>query len=91
MFDLTALRNPAAAFRQLIDGLPVQTEYINGWMVWLMFLAGGIPIVGLGMRALTGLGPVRQWTAIGCASLSSSWHCWCSRAFAGSSPTATSK
>src|SRR5687767_916458 len=40
-------------------------EFIPGWLVCVMFLVGALPIVGLGMWSLSGLGPVRKWVAIG--------------------------
>jgi Ca-activated chloride channel family protein len=44
---------------------PLQMEFIAGWKVCLLFLAGAIPIVALGIRSLSGLGPVRKWVATG--------------------------
>ncbi len=42
-----------------------EMEYIAGWKMFLLFLAGAIPIVLLGVWSLSGLGPVRKWVAIG--------------------------
>ena len=44
---------------------PIRMEFIPGWVVALLFLAGALPIVALGMWSLSGLGPVRKWVAIG--------------------------
>jgi uncharacterized membrane protein len=44
---------------------PLRMEYIPGPWVCLMFLIGAAPIVALGMRSLSGLGPARKWVSIG--------------------------
>src|SRR5437870_13656879 len=43
----------------------VTLEYFRWWQAALLFIALGLPIVLLGMRSLSGLGPVRKWVAIG--------------------------
>jgi uncharacterized membrane protein len=44
---------------------PLLMEFIPGWLVCVLFLAGAVPIVLMGMWSLSGLGPVRKWVAIG--------------------------
>ena len=44
---------------------PLRTEHMPGWLVLVLFLVGAVPIVGLGVYSLAGLGRVRQWVAIG--------------------------
>ena len=44
---------------------PIHLEYFPGWVALLLFLGLGSLIVFLGIRSLAGLGPVRQWVAIG--------------------------
>jgi uncharacterized membrane protein len=44
---------------------PIHLEYFPGWAALLLFLGLGALIVLLGIRSLAGLGPVRQWVAIG--------------------------
>ena len=44
---------------------PVHLEYFRWYTALLLFVAIGAPIVLLGMRSLSGLGPVRKWVAIG--------------------------
>jgi uncharacterized membrane protein len=44
---------------------PIKLEYFSGWIALGIFVACAIPIVLLGMRSLSGLGPVRKWVAIG--------------------------
>ena len=44
---------------------PIHLEYFRWYTAVLLFLALGAPIVLLGMRSLSGLGPVRKWVAIG--------------------------
>ncbi len=43
---------------------PIKLEYFSGWLALGIFVACAIPIVLLGMRSLSGLGPVRKWVAI---------------------------
>src|SRR3954453_11161576 len=44
---------------------PIRLEYFR-WNTALLLYAGlALPIVWLGMRSLSGLGPVRKWVAIG--------------------------
>jgi len=43
----------------------IDLEYMTGWRAALLFAALGLPVVFLGMRSMAGLGPVRQWVAIG--------------------------
>ena len=45
--------------------LPVHLEYFSGWVAFLLFAGLGAVIVFLGLRSLSGLGPVRKWVAIG--------------------------
>src|SRR4051812_29341808 len=42
----------------------IDLEYTTGWKAAGAFLLLSIPIVVLGLRSLTGLGPVRKWAAI---------------------------
>lgn len=44
---------------------PIHLEYFPGWVGLLLFLGLGSLILLLGIRSLAGLGPVRQWVAIG--------------------------
>src|SRR5215217_261292 len=44
---------------------PLQLEYFRWWTAVLLFVVLGLPIVLLGMRSLSGLGPVRKWVAMG--------------------------
>src|SRR5690348_9335406 len=44
---------------------PIKLEYFSGWVALGIFVACAIPIVLLGMRSLSGLGPIRKWVAIG--------------------------
>src|SRR2546423_6639097 len=46
-------------------GWPIQLEYFRWWMALALFTGLGLPVVLLGMRSLSGLGPVRKWVAIG--------------------------
>ena len=43
---------------------PLHLEYMPGWAAALLFAGLGLVIVLLGMRSLSGLGPVRKWVAI---------------------------
>ena len=44
---------------------PIRLEYFR-WYTAVLLMAGlSLPIVWLGMRSLSGLGPVRKWVAIG--------------------------
>ena len=43
---------------------PLQFEYYSGWIALLAFAVLAAPVVLLGMRSLTGLGPKRKWVAI---------------------------
>src|SRR5687768_18469961 len=44
---------------------PIQLQYFPWWVALLaMGLGGGFTVL-LGMRSLSGLGPVRKWVAIG--------------------------
>ena len=44
---------------------PIYLEYLRGWAALLLFIGLGSIIVFLGIRSLSGLGPVRKWVAIG--------------------------
>src|SRR5215210_452290 len=44
---------------------PIHLEYFRWYTAVLLFVVLGAPIVLLGMRSLSGLGPVRKWVAIG--------------------------
>jgi hypothetical protein len=44
---------------------PVRLEYFRWYTAVLLFAGLALPIVWLGMRSLSGLGPVRKWVAIG--------------------------
>lgn len=44
---------------------PVRLEYFRWYTGLLLFIGLALPIVLLGMRSLSGLGPVRKWVAIG--------------------------
>ena len=44
---------------------PVRLEYFRWYTAVLLFAGLALPIVLLGMRSLSGLGPVRKWVAIG--------------------------
>src|SRR4051812_15720712 len=44
---------------------PLHLEYFGWWTAALLFIGLSLPIVLLGMRSLSGLGPVRKWVAIG--------------------------
>ncbi len=44
---------------------PLRLEYFSGWMALALWAALGAVVVWLGMRSLSGLGPVRRWVAIG--------------------------
>lgn len=50
--------------QSVIDGWPLQMEFIPGWLVCIFFSAGAIPIILLGLSSLAGLGQTRMWTAI---------------------------
>ena len=44
---------------------PIHLEYMPGWAAFVLFLGLGAVVALLGMRSLSGLGPVRKWVAIG--------------------------
>ena len=44
---------------------PIRLEYFRWYTAVLLFAGLSLPIVLLGMRSLSGLGPVRKWVAIG--------------------------
>ena len=44
---------------------PLHLEYMPGWVGLVLFLGLGGLVVLLGIRSLSGLGPVRKWVAIG--------------------------
>ena len=44
---------------------PIHLEYLPGWAAAALFAGLGAVVVLLGMRSMTGLGPVRKWVAIG--------------------------
>jgi uncharacterized membrane protein len=44
---------------------PFRLEFFRWWVAVLLFAGLALPIVWLGMRSLSGLGPVRKWVAIG--------------------------
>ncbi len=59
---------PAAGFHLpalLAFTWPLRLEYFPWWQAALLFLVLAIPITWLGVRSLTGLGPVRRWFALG--------------------------
>src|SRR6476646_11941072 len=62
-------QHPALGARHFAQFLawtsPIHLEYFRWWTASLLFLALAAPIVLLGMRSLSGLGPVRKWVAIG--------------------------
>lgn len=43
---------------------PIKLEYFSWWVALAIFAGCAVPIVLLGMRSLSGLGPVRKWVAI---------------------------
>lgn len=43
----------------------IHLEYFSGWFALGLWIALSVPFVLLGIRSLAGLGPVRQWVAIG--------------------------
>ena len=48
--------------------IPIRLEYPSGWMGWVFFGTFALVValtVWMGMRSLTGLGPVRKWVALG--------------------------
>src|SRR3954465_12013516 len=45
-------------------GFIIDLEYMPWWKAILIWCALAVPIVWLGMRSLTGMGPVRKWVAI---------------------------
>src|SRR5687767_5238971 len=58
----------SALSTQHLAALPFHLEYASGPGGWLLLAAlviGGPLVVLLGMRSLSGLGPVRKWVAIG--------------------------
>ena len=63
-FPPSAFSLPAASFPLALTW-PLRMEFIPGWLVCVLFLAGAVPIVLLGVWSLSGLGPVRKWVAIG--------------------------
>src|SRR5438045_9640223 len=44
---------------------PLTLEYFSGWQALLLFAALSVPFILLGLRSLSGLGPVRRWVALG--------------------------
>ena len=44
---------------------PFRLEYFRWYIAVLLFVGLALPILWLGMRSLSGLGPVRKWVAIG--------------------------
>src|SRR4051812_46582388 len=44
---------------------PIRLEYFRWYTALLLYAGLALPIVWLGMRSLSGLGPVRKWVAIG--------------------------
>ena len=44
---------------------PLHLEYFSGWWALAIFVGLAAPIVLLGVRSLTGLGPIRKWVALG--------------------------
>lgn len=50
---------------QLAITWPIRLEYFRWYTALLLFAGLALPIVWLGMRSLSGLGPVRKWVAIG--------------------------
>ena len=44
---------------------PIRLEYFRWYTALLLMIGLSLPIVWLGMRSLSGLGPVRKWVAIG--------------------------
>jgi uncharacterized membrane protein len=43
----------------------IELEYLPAWKAALLWAALALPVVGLGVYSLGGLGPVRKWVAIG--------------------------
>src|SRR4051812_48093773 len=52
-------------FAPLAVAWPFSLEFFSAWQALAIFAGLSVPIVLLGMRSLTGLGPVRKWVAIG--------------------------
>ncbi len=44
---------------------PIILEFMTWWQASLLSAAVGLPVVLLGLRSMAGLGPTRQWVAIG--------------------------
>src|ERR1700733_11124017 len=49
----------------IMASVALRLDYLSPWTALLLFAGIGAVIVLLGMRSLAGLGPVRQWVAIG--------------------------
>ncbi|HLL90995.1 MAG TPA: VWA domain-containing protein [Tepidisphaeraceae bacterium] len=54
-----------AASSPILAALPLSLEYFSWGTAGLLFAGLGVVIVLLGVRSMAGLGPARQWTAIG--------------------------